>query len=321
MADIRLADMVEDEGHLRAAPRELDRVGERPVLDADIEGEAVLRQKLDGFEEGRLETEGGVALGLDEPPDAAQDAVLLQGEEVGLDRLSVFERRMGDHAGEPRIAVRKPLDEACFLEMQAGIDGDFREHDLVDLDSAARAIEILEERSALQLRRAIEPAVAKAIYVIEMDMAVDDREVRHLVLLRSCIGHPFPRREEDALALPRSRMGAARAGSRSPEKIRSDLGDLGDAAKPHDAIDLAAIDFEHMRHARLAGDRQAPQMRASDEAGASAERERDDHIDPAPDATVEENRNAARRPRSRPPARLPRPRPRRRAADRHGSRR
>ena len=284
------------------------------MLDANIEGEAVLRQKLHGFEEARLDAEGGVALGLDEPPDAAQDAVLLQRQEIGLDRRAFLERRMGDHAGEPSILVGQSLDEGGLLEMQAGIDGDFGEHDLVDLDAPARPVEILEKRGALQLRRAVEPAVAKAVDVIEMHMAVDDREVRHRF---PPLGTRRKKERRGSLDVKQ----AARAASADRRMSRSGpMSAIREMPhKPHDAIDLAPEDVEHMRDARFAGDRQAPQMRTPDEAGASAERERDDDIASAPDAAVDQDRDAAvdrldhagQAPRAR--------RPRRRAGARHGS--
>ena len=83
-------------------------------------------------------------------------------------------------------------------------------------------------------------------------------------------------------------------------QVRADVGDLRDAAEAHDPVDLAAIDVEHVRHAGLAGDGQAPELRARDEAGARAERQRLDDIGAAPDAAVDEHRNA---PRRRPPRR------------------
>src|SRR4029077_21215917 len=116
------------------------------MLDADIKSEAVLRQKLHGLEEARLDAEGGVALGLDEPPDAAQCRVLLQCQEIRFDRRAFFERRMGHHAGKSSILVGQSLDEGRLRKMQAGVDGDFREHDLVDLDAPACPVEILEKK-------------------------------------------------------------------------------------------------------------------------------------------------------------------------------
>ena len=105
--------------------------------------------------------------------------MLFQRQEIGLDGRALFERRVGHHAGKASILVGQSLDEGGLFEVQARIDGNFGEHDLVDLDAPARPVEILEKRGALQLRRAVEPAVAKAADVVEMDVAVDDREVRH----------------------------------------------------------------------------------------------------------------------------------------------
>src|SRR5690348_2379261 len=102
MPDAGLAHMVENEHHLRAAPRQLDSEGERPVLDADVEGEAVAADGFHAFDEARLEAEAGVWFDLDQAADATQRLEALQRLEVGLDRLPLLDRDVRHHAAEPR---------------------------------------------------------------------------------------------------------------------------------------------------------------------------------------------------------------------------
>ena len=90
-----------------------------------------------------------------------------------------LDRRMGDHALQPRILVGQLLDEGRLLEMQAGIDPDLGEDNLLDLDRPARLVEVLEEVGPVDLRPGLQPAVAQPLDVIEMDVAVDDRKSGH----------------------------------------------------------------------------------------------------------------------------------------------
>ena len=130
---------------------------------------------------------------------------------------------MGHHAGKASILVGQSLDEGRLRKMQVGVDGDFREHDLVDLDAPARPVEILQKKGALQLRRVVEPAVAEAADVIKMHMAVDDREVRHRFPPRSSA-------KEEPGAGSTSRRSAKRRAIVTHEQIWSYVRDPRDTA-------------------------------------------------------------------------------------------
>ncbi len=149
------------------------------MLDADIEGEAVFRQQAQSREEIRLKAEGGVALGFDQPPDAADVAQFLQRQNIGLDGQTLFQRRMGNDAAQARIAVGQFLDEARFAEMQAGINRHFGKDQLVDDNRTPRLVEILKPITPVDLRHIGEPTVAEPRHVIEMDMGVNDWKFWH----------------------------------------------------------------------------------------------------------------------------------------------
>ena len=142
-----------------------------------------------------------------------------------------------------RSASASSCTNAASCRCRPGSTADFGEDDLVDDDRAARRVEILQQVGAVDLRHAAQPAVAETVDVVEMDVAVDDRKVGHGVAPRG------PGRPRD-------------------RQVGAEVGDARDAAQAHDAVDLAAEDVEHVRDAGLAGDREAPELRAADQAGA-----------------------------------------------------
>src|SRR5262245_43947550 len=65
-----------------------------------------------------------------------------------------------------------------------------------------------------------------------------------------------------------------RASTRTREqKIAPEIGDARHATQPHDAIQFAAKDLQHVCDTRFARDRQAPKLRPADQTGRGAERE------------------------------------------------
>src|SRR5579863_1405138 len=74
------------------------------------------------------------------------------------------------------------------------------------------------------------------------------------------------------------------------ENARVELGDAVPAAERERAIDLAAEKLERPIDAVLAGAGDAPELRASDQDRARAERQRLDHVDAAPEAAVDHDR-------------------------------
>ena len=186
--DAGLADVVEHELHLGAAPRELDREHQTPVLEADVEGQSVLGEEAQPIEEIRGKADARIGLALDQPPDAAQGAILQQPLQIGLHRGALLQRRVGDHPRQPRILVGQLLHPGRLREMQPLVDRDLREHQPVDHDLGAAAVEVAEVVTPVDLGHPLQPAVAQPARVVEMDVAVDDREAWHAPLLcRPCM--------------------------------------------------------------------------------------------------------------------------------------
>ena len=73
-------------------------------------------------------------------------------------------------------------------------------------------------------------------------------------------------------------------------------GDAIPAAERKGPIDLAPEKLEHPENAVLAGAGDAPEVRAADQHGARAKRQRLDDVDAAPEAAVDKHRRLARRP-------------------------
>ena len=63
--------------------------------------------------------------------------------------------------------------------------------------------------------------------------------------------------------------------------------------KPHDAVDLAAVDLQHLCHAGLARHGQAPELRARDQHRVRPQHEGLDDIGAAPDAAVHQHGHTA----------------------------
>ena len=118
-------------------------------------------------------------LGLDQPPDAAQAAILGEPVQVGLDRRTLLERGMRDHPGQARVDVGETLHPGGLGEVQSGVDRDLGEHQLVDLHLRPAAIEVGQVEATVNFRDLAQPAIAQPGRVVEMDVAVDDGEVRH----------------------------------------------------------------------------------------------------------------------------------------------
>ncbi len=171
--------MIENEADLGALAHQRDRILELPVLDADVEAQIEARQELHRLDEARLEAEAGLRLDLDQAANAAGDAVGGELFEIRRDRGAVLERGGGDHALDPPVPRREPIDERRFLEVLAGIRPDLDEHDPLDLDRPALAIELGQQPSLIERRLALDPAVADDAGIVEVDVAVDDRKVGH----------------------------------------------------------------------------------------------------------------------------------------------
>ena len=86
---------------------------------------------------------------------------------------------MGNHAGQAGIGVGQGLDPGRLGEVQARVDRDLGEYQSVDLHVRPAAIEIGQVVASVDPGDATQPAIAQPGRVVEMDMAVDDGEVRH----------------------------------------------------------------------------------------------------------------------------------------------
>ena len=138
--DARLADMVEHEAHLRALADHLDRIRHLMVEDADVESEVVGGEQLEPVDEIGADAEIGIGLGLDQPPDAAQDLVLAQLIELAGDRLAALERQCRHHARSRWSGLREPVDPCGLGEMLREIDIDLDEDKAIDLRPVAAAL-------------------------------------------------------------------------------------------------------------------------------------------------------------------------------------
>ena len=166
------------------------------------------REQAQRFQEGGAQAEAVVRLGLDQPPDAAQAAILGEPVQVGLDRRTLLERGMRDHPGQARVDVGETLHPCGLGEVQSGVDGDLGEHQLVDLHLRPAAIEVGQVEATVNFRDLAQPAIAQPSRVIEMDVAVDDGEVRHGPLPDGFASHlDPPAATVNRAALPRSERG------------------------------------------------------------------------------------------------------------------
>src|SRR5580693_12196 len=81
--------------------------------------------------------------------------------------------------------------------------------------------------------------------------------------------------------------------STTKENAPIELGHPVPTAERERAIDLAPVELERPEDAVFAGTGDAPEVRASDQHGACAERERLEHVDAAAEAAVDQDRRSA----------------------------
>ena len=93
---------------------------------------------------------------------------------------ALFQWHVGHNSTEPRILVGHFLHESSLLDMQSRINRNFSKHQLVDVDLGPRLIEIFQKVSAVDFRHTREPAIVKALYVIEVDVTIDDWKIGHV---------------------------------------------------------------------------------------------------------------------------------------------
>ena len=178
--DRRLADMVEHEADLGTVSDHLDHLGQLMVKDADVEGKIVRSQKLQTLEEAGGNAEIGIGLVLDEPPDGTQDPVPAKLLELGRDRPAALERQCRDHSGEPWIGGGKTRDPPRLGEMLGKIDIDLDEDEPVDHHRARRRCEVAGQNPAIERGRVRGPRVAEPLRIAQVNVTVDDREIRHI---------------------------------------------------------------------------------------------------------------------------------------------
>ena len=211
--------------HLGTATRKLERVGERPMLDADIEGEAVLRHTLHASTKPRLHAEGRVALDLDQPPDAAHVAVLFNARR-SASTAAPFSTgawaTMPESLEHPCSAIpgrRPPPQDAGRGRPRLPRTRSCRPRRLPRAASnSSRRWVLLRCFGALS-----QPAVAEAVRCLKMHMAVDDREFS--ALLSSCSSAT-----EEPGAGSTSRRSAKRRAIVTHQQIWTDVRDPRDTA-------------------------------------------------------------------------------------------
>ena len=136
VADVRLAQVVEDKARGRALPHELENAPELSMVDAKVAGEPELRQQLRSPHEARSRRERVVILTLDHaayPLDPRIDCD--ERLEVGAALLAVFERRPGDDAQNPPVLVPAFDGPPSFQQAIGRLDLDLQVHHRRDIDS------------------------------------------------------------------------------------------------------------------------------------------------------------------------------------------
>ena len=179
--DVRLADMVQDEGDFGALPHEFDRIRQLRVEDADIEGESARGQQPDPFDEFRLQTEVGV-LGLQQAADALDQRNPGQGLEIYVNRCAQFERRVGHDPTDPPVLPGKTGHPFRFLNVLAGVTFALHEDHLLHPDLPAGLAVFLQPVPLVQQGNIVQPAVPQVVRVPEMYVGVYNGEVQHGVI-------------------------------------------------------------------------------------------------------------------------------------------
>ena len=147
-----------------------------------------MSQQLQPGDEIRPHAEVVSALVLDEAADAAQDPVLGQGVDIGLDGGSATQRQAGHHAPEPVIppAARQP--GAASSRHCPSSTSTSTKTKLVDPHRRRPLGQVLGEDETDPVRDVAGPTEGNTAGIAEMHVAVDDREINHL---RSAPPEPF----------------------------------------------------------------------------------------------------------------------------------
>ena len=176
--------MVEDKAGVWAAPHQLDRARHLGVIDTDVKREAVLSQHLDAAHETWLQAELRVRLRLDEAADALDQCLPRrvqrhQHVEEGAHLLAVLNRRRGDDPLKTRV-LSGALDDPLHLQqLVLRREVDFHVDHRLDVEPGGMLPIFRNDEAPVQARVAVEPGDAEMLGVPEMDVRVDDREVRH----------------------------------------------------------------------------------------------------------------------------------------------
>ena len=95
--------------HIRTLPHQLDRVLHVVMVDADVETQPIIRQRLHALDKPRAQAKIDVRLKLDDPSDALDARVLCQPFQGRAGVVAVFERCPGNNPGDARIVWAMPL--------------------------------------------------------------------------------------------------------------------------------------------------------------------------------------------------------------------
>ncbi len=129
-------------------------------------------------QEVRVQAHAGIDLALDQPADAAQRRMPGERREILLDGIAALHRRVRHDGQRAKIRIGQRLRERRFREMLARIDRHLHEHQPSHVHHAARRVELGQFGAALD-RQAAQPAIRQAPGVEQVNVAVDDRKIRH----------------------------------------------------------------------------------------------------------------------------------------------
>jgi hypothetical protein len=140
---------------------------------------AVGRQAADAVDEGRPQAERVVRLALQEPPDPTHLRHRRQRHEVGLDRGTAFQRRVGHNGAQKRLARGEARDPAGLIEVPAGGDVALDEHDPLEGQPRGRLPEVGRQERPGERPHLVEPGQRHHGRIPPVNVGVDDRAWRH----------------------------------------------------------------------------------------------------------------------------------------------
>ena len=179
--NVWFAEVIEHELGLRTLPYQLDQAWQLMMHDARVERQSELRQHLHATHEPRSCAVPGVRLGLRNPSHSPHDRSQLDKLfEIRPGLFPELDRRVGDDRLQPRILARAVGRPARLEQGVVRRHVDLEVHHRLDIDSACVLLIVAQHVRPAQQRVAVEPRHAEHTWIPQVDVAVDDRPVRHV---------------------------------------------------------------------------------------------------------------------------------------------